>query len=264
MSETIFAPTPTQLPAWTNNGPWFKTVAQLKSFPMMYERLVSTMLFGRKDGALLGEGIREALKAGDIKTAAEYLGPAGFMLLAPMLGMGANGAKDLVMGRGGEDDDEFFKIATKRFSEDFIVKGIFEDAEAFDAFMGHYLAGLFTSGGLGLLGQMMYDASSMLDNDAYGRERIASLMMGPSFSVAFQDVPKIASGITSIPDPDGQAKRRTAVRAVTSRIPIAGQIRPFRESVVDAVAGEGSEAGTPSDSYGVQAYSSTVRGYGRE
>lgn len=258
VSETIFAPTPTQLPAWANNGPWFKTVAQLKSFPMMYERLVANM------ASTTYSGLREAMAKGDIKTAAEYLGPAGFMLLAPMLGMGANGAKDLVMGRGGEDDDEFFKIATKRFSEDFIVKGIFEDAEAFDAFMGHYLAGLFTSGGLGLLGQMMYDASAMLDNDAYGRERIASLMMGPSFSVAFQDVPKIASGITSIPDPDGQAKRRTAVRAVTARIPIAGQIRPFRESVVDAVAGEGSEAGTPSDSYGVQAYSSTVRGYGRD
>jgi len=229
---------------------------------MMYERLISTMLFGRKDGVLLGEGIREALKAGDYKTAAEYLGPAGFMLLAPLLGMGANSVKDLVMGRGGEDNDEFFKVASKRFSEDFIVKGILEDQEAFDAFFGHYMAGLFTSGGLGLLGQMMYDAGAQLDNDAYGRERIASLMMGPTFSLLATDIPKLGAGIMSIPDPEGQAKRRTAVRTVTGRIPIAGQIRPFREGVVDAVAGEGEVKSSPS--YGVKAYSSPVRGYGRD
>ena len=262
VSETIFAPNPNQLPSWANNGPWFKTVAQLKSFPMMYERLVSTLLFNKDDGIITGSGLREAIRAGDLKTAAEYFGPAGVMVLAPLFGMGANATKDLVMGRGGEDDDEFFRVASKRFSEDFIVKGILEDQETFDAFMGHYLSGLFTSGGLGLLGQMTYDAGAQLDNDAYGRERIASLMMGPSFSAALDGV-KVATGVLSIPDPDGQAKRRTAVRTVTGRIPVAGQMRPFREGVVDAVAGETEEQGKQTASYGVSSYDSSVSGYGK-
>jgi len=165
------------------------------------------------------------------------------------------------MGRGGEDNDEFGKVAAKRLSEDFIFKGLLADQEAFDAFMGHYIAGMFTAGGLGLLGQMIYDSSAQMDNDAYGRERMASLMMGPSFSVVFGDVPKVASGLLAIPDPEGKSRRRTAVRTVTSRIPIAGQIRPFRETVVDTVAGEVEEKS--SDSYGVSSYGSKVSGYGR-
>jgi hypothetical protein len=255
VKETIFAPTPNELPSWANNGPWFKTVAQLKSFPMMYERLVTNM------ASTTYSGMREAMAKGDIVTAASYLGPAGVFILAPLFGIGANSAKDVVMGRGGEDNDEFGKVAAKRLSEDFIFKGLLADQEAFDAFMGHYIAGMFTAGGLGLLGQMIYDSSAQMDNDAYGRERMASLMMGPSFSVVFGDVPKVASGLLAIPDPEGKSRRRTAVRTVTSRIPIAGQIRPFRETVVDTVAGEVEEKS--SDSYGVSSYGSKVSGYGR-
>ena len=255
VKETIFAPTPNELPSWANNGPWFKTVAQLKSFPMMYERLVTNM------ASTTYSGMREAMAKGDIVTAASYLGPAGVFILAPLFGIGANSAKDVVMGRGGEDNDEFGKVAAKRLSEDFIFKGLLADQEAFDAFMGHYIAGMFTAGGLGLLGQMIYDSSAQMDNDAYGRERMASLMMGPSFSVVFGDVPKVASGLLAIPDPEGKSRRRTAVRTVTSRIPIAGQIRPFRETVVDTVAGEVEEKS--SDSYGVSSYGSRVSGYGR-
>ena len=109
---------------------------------------------------------------------------------------------------------------------------------------------------------MTYDAGAQLDNDAYGRERIASLMMGPSFSAALDGV-KVATGVLSIPDPDGQAKRRTAVRTVTGRIPVAGQMRPFREGVVDAVAGETEEQGKQTASYGVKSYGSSVSGYGK-
>lgn len=254
VSETIFAPTPTQLPAWTNQGPWFKTVAQLKSFPLMYERLVTNLIVNN------GKGIAEALKAGDIKTAAEYLGPAGVFVLAPMLGIGSNSIKDIVMGRGGENDDEFGKIATRRLSEEPMFKGLLEDQEAFDAFLGHYLAGLFTSGGLGLLAQMSYDAGAQLDNGAYGYQRVASLVLGPTFGIG-NDAFNVASGIAAIPDPEGQSRRRRAVRSVTARVPIAGQVRPVREGVVSAIAGDVEEK--QSDSYGVSSYGSKVSGYGR-
>lgn len=254
VSETIFAPTPTQLPAWTNQGPWYKTVAQLKSFPLMYERLVTNLIVNN------GKGIAEAIKAGDIKTAAEYLGPAGVFVLAPMLGIGSNSIKDIVMGRGGENDDEFGKIATRRLSEEPMFKGLLEDQEAFDAFLGHYLAGLFTSGGLGLLAQMSYDAGAQLDNGAYGYQRVASLVLGPTFGIG-NDAFNVASGIAAIPDPEGQSRRRRAVRSVTARVPIAGQVRPVREGVVSAIAGDVEEK--QSDSYGVSSYGSKVSGYGR-
>ena len=254
VSETIFAPTPTQLPAWTNQGPWFKTVAQLKSFPMMYERLATNLIVTN------GKGIREAFAAGDIKTLVEYLGPAGVFALAPLLGIGANSTKDIVMGRGGENDDEFGKVATRRLSEEPLFKGLLADQEAFDAFLGHYLAGMFTSGGLGLLAQMSYDAGAQLDNGAYGFQRVASLALGPSFGIG-ADAFNVASGVMAIPDPEGQARRRRAVRSVAARAPIVGQMRPVRESVVDTVAG--SVEKKQSESYGVSSYGSSVSGYGK-
>ncbi len=104
--------------------------------------------------------------------------------------------------------------------------------------LGWVLEGRMVMGGLGLRGDVIHSTVSQVDNGAYGKMRIASTFLGPSFGTAMASVDVVA-GITDTGD--SNAKERTAAREAATRIPILGGIRAARENIVDAVAGEQSD-----------------------
>jgi len=215
-NQTIFTPNPNDLPLWAQT-PIGQVVFQLKSFPLMMSRLGY-------------EVYREA-------------GHGNFMPLfyfagAPVLGAGITATRDVVQGRGGEDNREF---AVRERSMEFLKDYGLTDNEDIALYAGWYRDGLLQMGGLGLIGSMLYDSVEQLDNGAYGQNRTLSLLLGPSLGVVTDAHTVLAGGVSAVDNaimgegPNGKA--RAAVRTVIKRLP-GGQVAAPREYLVDSIAGE--------------------------
>lgn len=104
-----------------------------------------------------------------------------------------------------------------------------------------------TMGGLGILGELMYDTVNQVDNGAYGKVRIAETFMGPSSGLFFDALTIAEGGMSAVGDAiSGEGtngKERAAVREVVSRTPFIGQHSGMRESIVDRIAGEKGSRG---------------------
>ena len=99
-------------------------------------------------------------------------------------------------------------------------------------------------GGLGLLADLFHTTSQQLDNSAYGQQRIMSTLLGPSFGLGITGMNVTAGGLDATLDrTQSNAKERTAVRDLVTRIPVLGGNRSFREGMVDRIAGEPSRGG---------------------
>ena len=220
-NQTIFTPNANDLPLWAQT-PVGAVVFQLKSFPLMMTRL------GR-------DLVREA-RGPDPR-----LAPLAYFLgLGPMFGFGVTTAKDVVQGRGGEENREF-AIRDRALTDKFTLVEELGLSKDMDMLAGWYLDGIMTMGGLGLIGQLFYDSAAQLDNGAYGQVRMSEMFLGPSMGL-FNDAITVAAGaqdalFDALGAESSNAKERSAVREAVGRVPIFGQITAAREWATDQIAG---------------------------
>ena len=217
-NETIFTPNPLDIPLWAQS-PIGQMIFQLKSFPLMMTRM----------------GFKVYKEAKDHKN----FYPLMYMAGAPILGAGVVGAKDVVQGRGGEENREF---ALRDRKAEFLKEYGLSDDEGIAIALGWYRDGLMQMGGLGLIGSLMYDTASQLDNGAYGAQRITEMLLGPSLGVLHDTQTILAGGVQAaenlITGEGANGKPRAAVREIVSRVPGIGQVSGARELIVDTFAGE--------------------------
>ena len=232
-NEAIFTPNPNDVPMWAQT-PWGSMMFQLKSFPMLMMKL---------QGYIMDE-----FKQGNVA-------PLAYMLTA---GVGAGsisvGVKDFVQMRGGEDENsaDFRKRSLVADREKLgEVLGL-EEGDDVDAALGWYLDGLLAVGGMGLIGEMLYNTSAQLDNGKYGFVRTMSGIFGPQVGTAELGFNAVAGAgqATSNYFSDEQDKPNDKIRATLrdlfGRIPIAGRVYggpTGRETFVDAVGGEAKKPG---------------------
>ena len=209
--EAIFAPNPNDVPLWAQT-PIGALIWQFKSYPMMMGRMTKQI-------------VRDA-KAGDPRSLALLT------TLGPAAGMGALAVKDVVQARGGEDE----RSAALRSRNISKWLGYDEDVHGNENdFLGWYVEGLMTMGGLGLLADLAHSAATNLDNGAFGQQRILSTIFGPSYGTAIGAM-NVGAGI--LDTSDSNAKERQAVRELVGRVPGLGGVAAVREGVVEAIAGE--------------------------
>ena len=214
--DSIFQPNPNDIPLWAQT-PLGGMMFQLKSFPLMMTRLT-------------GHVLREA-KQGNFKPLM-YLATVG-----PAFGMGALAAKDIIQFRGGDDE------RSPELRQRNILKVLGYDEKVHgnqDDFLGWYVEGIIMMGGLGLFGDVIHSAVTQADNGAYGKQRFFSALLGPAYSDVSAAFDVYAGAVDQN---DSNAKERTAMRELATRIPIAGGIRAVREGIVDGVAGEANGRG---------------------
>ena len=226
--ESIFQPNPNEIPLW-GQTPIGALVAQLKSFPLMMSRLTGYVF--------------QEMNHGNFKPFI-YL-----TTLGPAFGMATLSAKDIIQQRGG-DDGRSAELRKRNYAK---FLGHNEKVHGdVDDFLGWYLEGMLVMGGFGLFGDIIHSAVSQVDNGAYGQQRMWSTLLGPTFGLGNAAM-QVGAGLSDSND-NSNAKERSATREVATRIPILGGNRKFRESVVDAVAGEqgdkGSTGGWASGSWG--------------
>ena len=94
----------------------------------------------------------------------------------------------------------------------------------------------------GILGDLMYDTVNQADNGAYGQVRVAQTFAGPTSGLFFDALTVLGGGMSATGDvisgEGTNGKERAAVRAILSRLPVAGQMSGVREKGVDLLAGE--------------------------
>lgn len=217
--QAVFQPNANDIPLWAQT-PIGALLFQLKSYPLMMARMGKEVLVNDIKALWKGEG-------GDPRRAMYFLA------LGPAFGMGALALKDIIQARGGEENN------SPELRKRNILKVLGYDKEVHgdeNDFLGWYAEGFMTMGGLGLLFEMIHDIAAQVDNGAYGKVRVASTVLGPSAGTMFSAM-DVAAGVFDSGE-NSNAKERSAVREAVGRIPIAGQVKGFREMVVDAFAGE--------------------------
>jgi hypothetical protein len=221
-NESIFTPNKNDLPQWATT-PAGQLIFQLKSFPLKMLRL------GRYS-------FSEALRKDDPNFAPALL----YMTAGPAMGFTAANVKDVVQMRGGEDNREA-EFRDRKLSKTVTpLEGMLNDNA--DKALGWYWDGFMTMGGLGILGELMYDTVNQADNGAYGQVRVAQTFAGPTSGLFFDALTVLGGGMSATGDvisgEGTNGKERAAVRAILSRLPVAGQMSGVREKGVDLLAGE--------------------------
>jgi len=228
-NEAVFEPGFQDKPLWAQ-GPVGSLVFQLKSYPLMFQKMTGRVM--RQAGSYISSGGQQGSIAPLM-----YL-----MTLGAGAGMTANGLKDIVQSRGGADQasPEFRERQFSKLAEQFGVE--VEPFGSADKAIGWYVEGLMIAGGLGLIGNMFYDTAQQLDNGAYGFQRAMSGIFGPSVGLAFDTFNVAAGGADALThgEDNGVAAERQGVRSLAGRIPIVGGIKGLRDKIVDTVAGEAS------------------------
>ncbi|MCA3254037.1 MAG: hypothetical protein INF91_00295, partial [Alphaproteobacteria bacterium] len=220
-NDTIFAPSPDDMPLWTQT-PVGAIIWQLKSFPLMMTRFAGEMV--------------SDIKAGDWKR------PGMFLAIGPAFGAASLALKDVVQMRGGEDGDEG-ELRARNWKK---FLGYDEKAHGDENdFLGWYAEGMLAMGGLGILADVLHSTAADVDNGAYGSQRVMSTFFGPSvgtFGSAVTVAGGLKDGLTGA-TPDSNAKERSAVREAVRRIPVVGGIGGVREGIVDAAFEDTSNSG---------------------
>ena len=227
VNDSIFSPNPNDIPVWAQT-PFGMLAFQLKSYPLMMGRLSADVLKRAKDGDVA---------------------PLLYMLT---IGTGAGAAslyaRDTAQFRGGEDEKspEARKRSLNKILQEFgysydagtvNVMGMQMDL---DQFLGWYAESFLAMGGLGMLLEYFYNLGQQVDNGNFGYTRALSATLGPSMNIPM-NVFNVAAGVID-PDTASNAKERTALRDVASRVPILGNIRAVREGAAD-LAGPASSGG---------------------
>ncbi len=235
-NESVFQPDRNDMPLW-GQDPIGKLVMQFKSYPLMLGRMSKrsiTEAFAKENGVYVGD-------------------PKPLMYLATVgagLGMGAAALKDVVQGRNQEASEtasgDWHSVRDRTMSK--VLQGLgmkdYEmDDDKKDAFLGWYVQGVLSLGALGMVGDMLYNTAESLDNGAFGFQKVASTIFGPSVGT-FADMFSVVGGAqqaalnTINDDEDNNGKPRAAVRELTQRVPFIGTQQAATESIVDTLAGE--------------------------
>jgi hypothetical protein len=229
-NETIFTPDPNDVPLWAQT-PWGAMIFQLKSFPLMMQRM-------------LGRSFKEAGHGNPMPLT--YL-----MTVGIALGMTANAVKDIVFSRGGEDERSP-ALRERNIKERLLGKiakdhlGINTDGwddEDWAKWGGWIVDGMLAMGGMGLIAESLYNSASQIDNGAYGRERLLSLVLGPSMGATL-DAAKVLEGAWNIGDSGSgsKSKVRSGIRSTLRRVPVAGSIKTFSEGATEAIVPLGGKS----------------------
>ena len=229
-NQTIFTPNANDQPLWAQT-PTGQIIMQLKSFPLMMTRMGRAAIQASRANA---DGDR------NLKPLLYYAG------VGPTFGAGVVATKDMVQGRGGEDNETFGETRDRKLSgKDHpvfgIAKGSVDEGSMMDLAAGWYIDGLMTFGGLGLIGQLFYDGAAQADNGAYGKWRTAEMLAGPSLGL-FSDAFDVGGGLMeyatdALGGESTNAKERMMWRELIGRVPILGQMPFLREAGVDYTAG---------------------------
>ena len=231
VDNTIFSPKPQDMPLYANT-PWGGLAYQLKSFSIMYGRFAKEMLVDDTTEAF------RAVAKGNFNTARKYMTrPTLLMTLGPAVAAGSLATKDVVMSRGGEDSQSMGLSQERAISDMPFIKTDWLDEEV-DAIAGWYLTAFMQAGGLGLFGDLLHDAVQQSDNGAFGQQRMAEAVLGPTYGMIFGDVFNVGAAamnaVTEAATGEGSAGvQRQGVREVVSRVPVLGGNRAFREGLVD-------------------------------
>ena len=216
-NDTIFSPNPNDIPLMWQT-PLGSIIWQLKSFPLMMQRLAGDVL---KD-----------LRHGQLRR------PAYLLAAAPVAGMGALAVKDVVQLRGGEDGRE----------ADLRIRN-WDDGTNEQDLTKWWVEGMMAAGGFGFLAELFHNVAAQADNGAYGTVRTMSAVLGPSFGLAASGVTVAGGAKELVADQFGwgtsesNAKERAAAREIIGRIPMVGGVKAAREGMVDALAGPQQERG---------------------
>ena len=244
-NQMIFTPNPNDMPLW-GQTPLGAIALQLKSYPIMMQRMTNKVVADafEGEGAInRGSNFAKAI----VGRSDNRLGPLGALLVAgPAFGAGTVAIKDVVQGRGGEDNREF-ALRDRRLSKG-LMEGTdaFEDNPELDRTLGLYFDGMVALGGMGFIGEMMYDIGANADNGAYGTQRTMEGIFGPTLGL-FNDASSVLQGARSVYDGDeANGERRTAVREIVGRVPVLGGVSWAKEAVIDSISGERGKAGRPS------------------
>lgn len=227
--QAIFQPNPNDIPIWAQT-PLGAIFFQLKAFPLMMQRLARDIFI--KDGQAMVQAWREDGFNGALHNLPKR---AALMLsVAPALGAGTLAMNDVVRGRGGEENKQH---DTRVRNLNNFLGGELTPGQESD-FLGWYFEGLMLAGGFGLLADLFHKSAQQADNGAFGQNRVASGIFGPTFGT-FMSAYNVAAGTgNAILDFDpSNASDRTAVREVVGRIPFVGGLTPVREAIVDGIAG---------------------------
>ncbi len=225
-NETIFTPNKSDVPLWAQ-GPVGAVVFQLKSYPLMFQRLA-------------GKIVSEAFGKTDGQFNANFVPLVNFLLAGSAMGTGTLTIKDFAQMRGG-DDDASFDVRERKLST--ILEKMGYDAKIHgpaDDFLGWVIEAQMHLGGFGLLADIFYNVAAQADNGLYGATRISSTLLGPS-SGTFLDAVQTGQGLYDQAldlSPDSNAKERAAYRMLASRIPFIGGNRFLREGAADIFGGE--------------------------
>lgn len=143
-----------------------------------------------------------------------------FLTALPAAGAASLAVKDVMFARGGDDQRSM---------------GI-RDRDA-----GEWLTqSVLQAGALGILADVLSATTEQLDNGAYGRERVAATLLGPTYSLG-TDIMKVAAGL--VDQQDSNSKEREGARVFLGRVPVVGRNANLREGVIDNVAGQKQDSG---------------------
>jgi hypothetical protein len=258
-NESIFAPNPDDNPLWAQT-PIGSMIYQLKAFPVMM-------------GRLSGNIIKEAYQ-GNVAPMIYF-----FTVATGLGGTTSLALKDIIQMRGGEDEnraalrERLLTNISKEFgnkdgkikwvanAEDDLAQFVKDHPEmasiaiaagynpgmhgSIDSFFGWYIESILQTGGLGMLGELLYNAAAQADNGNYGFQRMLSYVLGPSVDIGVTGWNTISAGQEFVSDAAGgdvsNAKRRSAIRSLLNRIPFLGGNRSFREQGTNILAGEADD-----------------------
>ena len=258
-NKMIFTPNPNDIVLW-GQTPLGAIAMQLKSFPIMMGRLIGNA-FGEAfagKGAInrTGNFAKAFVGASDNRLAPL----AALLTAAPAFGAGAVAVKDIVQGRGGEDNRQH-AVRDRRLSKHSGMYQGFKDNEFLDKFFGWGFDGFVAAIGFGFLGDLMFEIASQSDNGAYGQNRVMEAVAGPTLGLA-HDALTVTQGINSLIEGDeANGIRRAAVRETTGRF-IPFLPNSARESIVDRIAGVKNAGQGGSGGYGGGYGSGYGGGYG--
>lgn len=224
-NESIFSPNSNDIPLFFADNPIGQIMWQLKSFPMQAGRLAKHVI------SRAGEG---------------DVGPLVYVLsIGTGLSVGVNVLKDYALARGGEKGEDPERSLRDRSLNKLLAEFGFEDAVGegkAQEIAGWYIQSLLGLGVTGLIFDTLYNYAQQADNGAFGAQRTAGLVFGPSASLFF-DAFNVGQGLyqlgaNAITGEEENAKMRSAMRTIVSRTPVVGGFKDVREGVVDATAGE--------------------------
>jgi hypothetical protein len=236
-NESIFEPNRNDIPLQFQDNPFWKMAFQFKSYPMMLGRMVKRTM--KEAVATEQAASGKKVYVGDVK-------PLAFMLTVGVgLAAGGQALRDVAAGRNEEadpgDTSAWRSIRDRKWSNIAQDLGLMEkdqgmDDEFADKAIGWYVESLLGLGALGMVGDMFYQSAKSIDNGAFGRERIASQIAGPTFGGFMSALQAVEGAMDG--NPDSNSKERAGTRAVLSRVPGVASQRPWVEGLTGWIAGE--------------------------